>query len=375
MIFRIFFSLSLLFFFAKSQYDVIAYMVSCAVGRPVAAWPWLAAILLTTLLTGAAFVAERKVRALRRDAFPAYVAAAWLAVAGVSFPFAGWGRQAVLFCVAVALIVGGWLWQRRLSRLYPEPRTLWQSFMPPAVRLLLLTIYIGVGAGATDAAHYELRTAQAVMEGRPSDAYEVGARSLAASPRLFALRCYVLAKTLPAGLGEKLYEQPVPEGGSANLLFPADERQKYMLPADSLSHLLGAQRRAGEEAVAYFRRCAYAECDSLSSLKNTSSRPAADYYLSALLLDRRIDDFAVEVKKLYPRAVEKGTLPTYFAQALMLYTRRCSNPAVRYTNAAIEANYLDYADMGDTIADPRKRNNLLRRSYGQTYWWWFDYAR
>lgn len=372
MIFRVVYFFFLLFFFSKAQADVVAYLAAMLCGHPVTAWPWASALLLATLLTAVAYVLEKVLVNHDYSSFPAYVVSSWLAVTLVSFPFASHTRHAMLLIFAIALIAAEWWWKRRA----PSSRnTLWESFMPPTMKLTALCLYIGIGAAASDTDHYELLTAQAITSGKAMRAYEVGERALSTTPRLFAMRCYLMATTLEKGMGEKFMEQPIPEGGSENLLFPADTRQAYLLPADSLSNLLGSTRQNGETPVAYFRRCAYAEKASHGSDKSTKPRPAADYYLSALLLDRQLDDFAREAQNLYPEAIAHGSLPAYFAQALIFYARQRSNPAVRYHDTAIEANLLDYSDMADTIADKRKRCNLLRRSYGETYWWWYEYAR
>lgn len=370
MIFRIVYFFFLLFFFAKAQGDVVAYLAAMLCGHPVEAWTWTTSFLLSVVLTGLAYGLEKMLAERRLPAFSAYVASSWVAVTLVSFPFASHVRNALLLIFAIALIAVEWWWQRRLSS---SKNSLWGSFMPSTIRLMSLCLFAGIGAAATDVDHYELRTAQAITSGEPMRAYEVGERALAVTPRLFALRCYLMATTLDKGLGEKFMEQPVPGGGSQNLLFPNDARQKNLLPSDSLYRLLGSVKKEDETPVSYFRRCAYAEAEKEGRGKKT--RPAADYYLSALLLDRRLDDFAREAQVLYPENVSQGSLPAYFAQALIFYARQRSNPTVRYHDTAIEANLLDYSDMADTIADKRKRCNLLRRSYGETYWWWYDYAR
>ena len=45
-----------------------------------------------------------------------------------------------------------------------------------------------------------------------------------------------------------------------------------------------------------------------------------------------------------------------------------------YHDSAIEANLRDYADMEAKLPDDASRPNLLRRSYGETYWWWHEYG-
>jgi len=375
MIFRAVYFLYLLIFFAKAQSDVVAYLAAMIFGHPVAAWPWMTALLLAAVLTAMACGLEKILARRNCNAFPAYVASSWVAVTLVSMPFAGHVRHSVLLLVAVMLGVGDWWWKKQKIHTESDQRTLWQSFMPSVMELIALFLYTGVGAAAADTDHYELRTAQAIASGRSMQAYHVGERALSVTPRLFAMRCYLMATTQEKGLGEKFMEQPVPDGDSRILLFPTDARQQCLLPCDSLNRLLGGTKRADETPLAYFRRCAYAENDVAKKNKHKIPRPAADYYLSALLLERRLDEFAREVKILYPAAVSNGTLPAYFAQALVFYVRQRSNPVVRYHDTAIEANLRDYSDMADTIPDRRKRCNLLRRSYGETYWWWYEYAR
>ena len=79
--------------------------------------------------------------------------------------------------------------------------------------------------------------------------------------------------------------------------------------------------------------------------------------------------------RYYPRETQKGKLPTYFAQALVLYQHSCLQPVTSYSDNSIEANYQDYGEMGDSISNPLVRNNMLRNSYGETYWWWYTYAK
>lgn len=154
------------------------------------------------------------------------------------------------------------------------------------------------------------------------------------------------------------------------MLIPTDEKQNLLFPASNLTQLLGCSRHAGEDVLTYLHRCAW-----LSAFRNGQKRSAAiDYYLCALLLNRQLERFSVEIMRFYPKEVDNGTLPTYYAQALMLYRRTCSQPTVLYEDNSVEANYQDYSDMADTLSDAAVRNNLLRRSYGETYWWWYSYG-
>ena len=258
---------------------------------------------------------------------------------------------------------------RHRSRITPQ--TFGVNFQFFAVQMLLLCLYVGVGNGVTDLQHYELRTAQALQSKHPKRAYKVGDKSYATSHRLFAMRCYLMATTHKKGLGDEVFSQMVPAGGAASLLLlPTDNYQQLLLPASKLEGLLGSRRHANEGALAYLHRCAW-----LSAFKGDGKHTAAaDYYLCALLLERKLDLFAKEIVNYYPTEVAQSKLPRYFAQALILYQRTRTQPNVFYTDSNIEANYRDYTDMADSIPDRTVRTNMLRYSYGETYWWWYSYG-
>lgn len=366
--------LYLYLFLAYSQPEVVHYLLSLLWGSPVAYQPHLVALLFT-LLCGLVLWGVRRHFAPRKiGKLIGSVVICWLTAALLSAPFAGWGWQFGLLLVALLLMGADYRWNRHLLKRWGNDRDRWQKFFPRAVELMVLFIYVGLGTAVSDVAHYELRTALALRTAQPQKAYEVGTVSLAASPRLFAMRSYLLATTHSRGLGDKIFQQPIPAGSSAQLLFPTDDRQRLILSPDSLTRLLGSERRRGENHIAYFKRCAD---QALQQRSKTVERPQApiDYYLCALLIDRRLDTFAREVKHYYPHLTASARLPFYYAQALVLYSRRHSHPVVRYNDAAIEANYRDYTEMGDTLRQLTPRRNLLRRSYGETYWWWYEYGQ
>lgn len=358
----------LLFFHAQS--DVLAYEWSCVMGHYVAPSPWLSALGLTVVFACLGWGTEWLLKRVCTTAKSwTCVCLAWLAVAGVSGTFVSWQYQLLLALIAIALgALLHWLnGKEEFGKV--KVATFYHTFLWAAMQLLVLCLFVGVGNGVTDLQHYELRTAQALQSEHPKRAYKVGDKSFVTSPRLFAMRCYLLAKTHKKGLADKIFEQMVPKGGAENLLIPNDEMQNLLFPASHLTQLLGCSRHQGEDALTYLRRCAW-----LSAFRNGQKHSAAiDYYLCALLLNRQLDRFATEIVRFYPHAVDTGTLPTYYAQALMLYRRTCSQPTVFYEDNSVEANYQDYTDMADTLSTAM-RYNLLRRSYGETYWWWYSYG-
>lgn len=358
--------------FAYAQGDVLVYLCSQFCGRPVTcSAPFLA--LLPTLLAALSLRAVRRLLAPRRIAKTiASVSVAWFSAAVPSLPFASFRWQCGLLAAALLMVWAGWQIDRYYQRRHGPARSPWQKFLPRALQLLLLLLYIGLGTAVPDTVHYELRTAAALRSPHPERAYRVGEVELAATPRLFALRSLLLATTQPRGLGDHLFQQPIPPGGSGLLLLPADRRQALILPPDTLTRLLGLAPQAAESPISYLRRCAESATRG-QSCERPPQLPV-DYYLCGLLLDRQLDQFAAEVMRYYPQSVRQSRLPRYYAQALVWYARVRTHPTVIYRDAAIEANLRDYLDLSRTLAPGPQRVNLLRRSYGETYWWWYEYG-
>ena len=372
LLFRILFALFLLLFFAKGQGDVVIRLFSSLFDTLLPPQPWLWGGLLTLVWLGALALVQRAFPRSRRAAVVSHTFAVWFAVALVSVPFAGLWHQLALAAVGAALAV-------EFVRLAPRPvpacpaslshRRLWCSFWKVNLSELLwltsLCVYAGLGAAASDTDHYELRTAQA-LRSTPEDAYRVGERSLATTPRLFALRCRLMASER-AGLGETLFEQPVPPRVSASMLIPSESFSPADYPADSLYAFLQTPRHTGEKALDYFQRCAHRA--------GMKPGPAADYYLCALLLERRLERFVAALRCVYPDGDRAGhRLPRFYAQAVILHQKRRTNPTWHYKDNAMSENYRNYSEMGDTLSSVRHRYNLLRRSYGNTYWWFYDFA-
>lgn len=369
---RLLFTIYLLLYFRFAQYDVSGYWLSLVAGHFVEPWPWTMALVATGVLLLVLCLTEKLLAHWHKPVIVAYAIVAWLATAGVGMAFTTVWHQLLL---AAGGLVLAWLLMitdkrlRHRSRITPQ--TFGVNFQFFAVQMLLLCLYVGVGNGVTDLQHYELRTAQALQSKHPKRAYKVGDKSYATSHRLFAMRCYLMATTHKKGLGDEVFSQMVPAGGAASLLLlPTDNYQQLLLPASKLERLLGSRRHANEGALAYLHRCAWLSA-FMGDGKHTA---AADYYLCALLLERKLDLFAKEIVNYYPTEVAQSKLPRYFAQALILYQRTRTQPKVFYTDSNIEANYRDYTDMADSIPDRTVRTNMLRYSYGETYWWWYSYG-
>lgn len=369
---RIYFGLYLLLFFGMAQEDTLQVLECQTLGRQMPHTPWLVAIVLTAICLCLVRMLHRAFSKLchAQTAIPAYFATAWLATMLVCVPFASCFHFATLTIAAIALCAACLYLHHRWG-LSEKNVGAWHKAMLHIVVLLLLSTYIGIGAAATDTDHYEMKTSRLLLEGKFKKVKHIGENSLETTPRLIAMRTYAMA-TAPGRLGERFFDQPLtPSTNATTLLLPQDDRQAILFPVDSLCRKLRAPRPSAEEqskaekAVDYFRFAA----------ENAGSHPsiAADYYLCALLANRQIDLFAREIQHYYPQQVRKQKhLPKYYAQALVMYTHMRTRPTVVFSDAAVEANYNDYSEMRDTLRRADIRNNMLRRSYGETYWWYYQ---
>lgn len=362
----IYFFLFLLLFFSVAQADSLTLVWSMCLGRAAQHHPWLWGTLLTLLLLLPARWCVGRLRCTQHWPYTPYVLMAWLCVTLTSLPVLTvmQSLKQAFFALLIGTIgYGVWRWKQRRRT---TARHAWETLMPRMLLLLSLSVYIGLLPATTDVEQYEMQTARLVREAPSAPLRLPGSKSLAVSQRLFAERCYALSQH-PSSLPEALWHWPVPPRcSSAHLLLPHDARQSLLLPPDSLHLRLGAQPLPHEAPLAYFKRCA--------NLQGAQPSVAADYYLCGLLLDRHIDLFAREVAVYYKQALQAQALPHYYAEAMLLYTHLRTNPLHVYLPASLEANYLDFTAMADSLRQPQVRQNLTRYTYGETYYWYYHFA-
>lgn len=366
---RLYFAVYLLLFFGKAQEDSLHLLESQLLGQYAPHTPWLLAVILTALAYALTTFLSKRFAKHHKSTSAVYVLTAWMVTILVSLPFASWLYLTCLTIIAAALCAASIYLQQRWETKH-EGAALWHPGMSYIAFLLALSLYMGIGAAATDVEHYEMQTAQLLHKERHNKVKHIGKEALDTSRRLVAMRAYAMG-TAPGLLGDRFFDQPLERTTDAtSLLLPTDCRQELMFSADSLCKMLGAKRPTTEEqtdaekAEAYFKRVAES--------RGFHPSVAADYYLCALLANRKIDAFAQEIQRYYPRQTrEQKHMPKYYAQALVMYTHLRTRPAIVYSDAATEANFKDYSDMGDSLKNAAVRNNLLRRSYGETYWWYY----
>ena len=232
-------------------------------------------------------------------------------------------------------------------------RIIWRNL----VLFVILFSLVGFLSNGEENFKREALVASYYKKGDSDNALKVGYLSNVASHSLTVQRAYILAKG--GMLGERLFEYPQYYG--ADGLIPAKEQVSPLVP-DSVYALLGASPLQGEEALDVFKR----------ALKNDNVSPSAkDYYLSALLLDRKIVEFTDNVKTLYPDT-ETANLPKHYQEALLLYSS-INGDSVQ-AGSVMQEQFNAFKALEAEYEDIFVRGNYLRRHFGRTYWWYFLYG-
>ena len=193
-------------------------------------------------------------------------------------------------------------------------------------------------------------------------ALRVGKTSLNASRELTVMRAYMLA--VSDKLGESLFEYP--QYYATEGLLPEKERTSPLVP-DSVYSLLGATPLDDEAATDFLSRIAHAD---------SASNVVKDYYLSSLLLEKKLLEFKDQVIGLYG-AENVDALPKHYREALMLYADITGNDeplpfALR--DAAMHEQLQQLRTVESLYDDPFVRGNYVRRHFGHTYWWYYLYS-
>ena len=236
-------------------------------------------------------------------------------------------------------------------------RVLWRNMM----LLVLIICLVGTLSNGDGDFKRETQVMSHLSRGDTDKALRVGKSSLDASRELTVMRAYVLA--MSGGLGEHLFEYP--QFYASDGLLPMKQRTSPLVP-DSVYSLLGAAPFDGESASDFFYRVAHT--DSATSV-------AKDYWLTSLLLDKRLVEFKDEVLAEY--GVEAAdSLPKHYREALMLYADIADSTEVlpfRLNDEAMRAE-LDKLRLEESMhSDAFIRGNFVRRGFGRTYWWYFLY--
>ena len=206
--------------------------------------------------------------------------------------------------------------------------------------------------------HHELKVEEALRKQDYEMAREVGVKSMDPSRNLTALRAYAMSRE--GTMGEYLFQYPQLYG-AAGLLMGISDDKALRLNADSLYVYLGARPALGEPAMNFFSRICEEESGNYTTM---------DYYLSALLLERKLEKFVQSFDELY---TVRDSVPRYYQQALFLYDKMHPSNKPKVADEAMEEQWKTYEEEKNSLAGTVGEGNRMRRKFGDTYWWYYQY--
>ena len=260
--------------------------------------------------------------------------------------------------VLVAYVAIAWL-LARAARMWLNPELPDGLVVNSNLLILLLLCFMTVGIGNDNIHfHHELQVEEALRRQDYGQALEVAGKTMDPSRNLTVLRAYAMSRQ--GTMGENLFRYPQLYG-AAGLLMGASNDKALRLNADSLSVYLGAKPALGEPALDFFRRICHEETGNYTTL---------DYYLSALLLEKKLDEFVKEFEALY---TVRDSIPFYYNQALFLYAKMHDSAIDEVSVEALNGLWEKYRTKQEELSGHRGEANWMRREFGDTYWWYYQY--
>lgn len=356
------FSFVWLAIFQKDVVEALHY--SLAQGKTVYA-PWITAVLVTVVLLVLRWVINGLVglkgplKSL--SFFPSCLLLGVLTDVGHDV-YHGGGISSVwawlLPLLLVLYVAVGWL-LARAARLWLNPGLPDGLTLNANLFTLLLLCFMTVSIGNTNVHfHHELQLEKSLRKRDYDEALRVAEKTMNPSRNLTALRAYAMSRQ--GTMGEHLFRYPQLYGASGLLMGTSDEKS-LRLNADSLYTYLGDRPALGEPALTFFRRICREETGNYTTL---------DYYFSALLLEKRLDEFVREFEALY---VARDSIPYYYRQALYLDARMHPSASRDTADVAMEELWDRYEARKQELAGHRGEANWMRREFGDTYWWYYQY--
>ena len=224
---------------------------------------------------------------------------------------------------------------------------------------LLMFCFMTVGIGNDNVHfHHELQMEEALRKQDYVKARRVAEKSMDPSRNLTALRAYAMSRE--GTMGEYLFGYPQLYG-AAGLLMGTSDDKALRLNADSLYVYLGNRPALGEPAMDFFHRICEEESGNYTTM---------DYYLSALLLERKLDEFVHAFDELY---IVRDSIPYHYKQALFLYDKMHPSGQPMVVDGAMEERWEAYEEKKGTLAGTAGEDNWMRREFGDTYWWYYQY--
>ena len=267
-----------------------------------------------------------------------------------------WGWLLPLILLIYFLVT---FWLRRVFRVQlnveSSPMTLMNSNLIILLVFIIMTILIG---NSNRTFHRELEAEHCLRNHQYNEVLKIDQHSTEASRTLTVLRS--IAMSHAGTLGEKLFEYP--QYYKTDGVFFADDSSSVLrYTNDSIYYLLGVRPYNGEGRMEFLHNICY---------KGTGKSTSLDYFLSALLLEKRLDTFATAITDFCESDEE---FARYYKEAILIYKDSHPDYQIQITDSAMIQRYTDYKIRRKESGPLVQGSNLMRREFGDTYWWYFDY--
>lgn len=236
-----------------------------------------------------------------------------------------------------------------------QAQIIWENLMIMAIFMT----FICATANTNRAFHDRIRIENLIAQDKFNEALKVKGNENDADSSTTMLRAYALSKT--GQLAEKLFEYDICGGSDA--LLPNGKTTKCLLYSDTLifRHVAEPMKQ---------------KCRAMTFLRwmkkhGYAKKKLEDYLLCGYLMDRDLDSFAKELAK---DKLNHKKLPQAYREALLLYNHVRSTPIISYKNEVMEADYIDLQTILKTTPDEKSKKYLARKSYGNTYWYYYLYG-
>lgn len=263
--------------------------------------------------------------------------------------------SALVVYAFVAFILRRILFEKIKDMTMTTNRVLWRNLL----LMVLLFCLVGTLSNSEENFKRETRLIAYYNNGDVAKALGVGKESLNASRELTAMRAYILAGE--GKLGEHAFEYP--QLYASEGLLPHMQRTSPLVP-DSIYSLIGATPFDGESATVFFSRVALAD---------SATTAAKEYYLTSLLLEKKLIEFKDELLAMYGFDA-LDSLPKHYREALMLYSDVSGSNEFQINDIAMRDNLAKLRAVEAEHSDPFIRGNYVRRYFARTYWWYFLYS-
>lgn len=230
-------------------------------------------------------------------------------------------------------------------------RLVWRNMVIFAL-MFMLTGFLSDGEKDFN---YESAAYVEYKHGNIDAALNVAKDCSSASQELTASRAFYLA--LQNKMGDNLFNYPQ-HFASGGLLLPV--QRTTPLSPDSIYAILGIERKSKETVF---------ECLQRNVRNDSVPNIVKDYYLCALLLEKRILQFKEELSHYY-NIENVDSLPTHYKEALLLYNY-VVNDGEQIVDTTLQHKF-------DAMRILSKQGNRMKKSSAdeelrRTYWWYYLY--